>query len=116
MPALVAYGMTNLNIVGVAFFAMAVVMTGWNAAIALHLRSHSLLLEAPRDQARQHAVVTGAPRRICGQRPGSSTSSDNRPIPLIPLRSRPPGAAHVDIRRLRQPPPGAGMTIDLRSS
>ena len=42
MPALVAYGITNLNIVGVAFFAMAVVMTGWNAAIALHLRSNSL--------------------------------------------------------------------------
>jgi len=42
MPAPVAYGMTNLNIVGVAFFAMAIVMTGWNAAIALHLRSNSL--------------------------------------------------------------------------
>jgi len=42
MPALVAYGMTNLNIVGVAFFAMAVVMTGWNAALALHLRSYAL--------------------------------------------------------------------------
>jgi hypothetical protein len=41
MPALVAYGMTNLNIVGVAFFAMAIVMTGWNAAIALHLRSEA---------------------------------------------------------------------------
>lgn len=41
MPALVAYGMTNLSIVGVAFFAMAIVMSGWNAAIALHLRSNS---------------------------------------------------------------------------
>jgi hypothetical protein len=41
MPGLVAYGMTNLSIVGVAFFAMAIVMTGWNAAIALHLRSNS---------------------------------------------------------------------------
>ena len=42
MPVLVAYGMTNLNIVGVAFFAMALVMTGWNAAIALHLRPDAL--------------------------------------------------------------------------
>jgi hypothetical protein len=42
MPALVVFGMANLNIVGVAFFAMAVVMTGWNAVIALHLRSDSL--------------------------------------------------------------------------
>ena len=31
----------NLNIVGVAFFAMAVVMTGWNAIIALHLHADS---------------------------------------------------------------------------
>jgi hypothetical protein len=41
MPALVVFGMANLNMVGVAFFAMAIVMTGWNAAIALHLRSQS---------------------------------------------------------------------------
>jgi hypothetical protein len=41
MPALIAYGMTNLSIVGVAFFAMAIVMSGWNAAIALHLRSNT---------------------------------------------------------------------------
>ena len=44
MPALVTYGMMNLNIIGVAFFAMAVVMTGWNAAIALHLRSNAFWL------------------------------------------------------------------------
>jgi hypothetical protein len=42
MPALVGFGMTNLNMVGVAFFAMAIVMTGWSAVIALHLRSDSL--------------------------------------------------------------------------
>jgi RNA polymerase sigma factor (sigma-70 family) len=42
MPALVVFGMTNLNIVGVAFFAMAIVMSSWNAAVALHVRSDSL--------------------------------------------------------------------------
>jgi hypothetical protein len=42
MPALVVFGMANLSIVGVAFFVTAVVMTGWTAAIALHLRSNSL--------------------------------------------------------------------------
>jgi hypothetical protein len=42
VPALIAFGMTNLNMVGVAFFAMAIAMSGWNAAIALHLRSHAL--------------------------------------------------------------------------
>jgi hypothetical protein len=41
MPALVVFGMTNLNIVGVAFFAMAIVMSSWNAVIALHLRKNS---------------------------------------------------------------------------
>jgi hypothetical protein len=41
MPALIAFGMTNLNIVSAAFFAMAIVMSGWNAAIALHLRSNT---------------------------------------------------------------------------
>jgi hypothetical protein len=41
IPALITYGMTSLNIIGVAFFGMAIVMTGWNAAIALHLRSNS---------------------------------------------------------------------------
>jgi hypothetical membrane protein len=42
VPALIVFGMANLNMVGVAFFAMAIVMTGWNAAIALHLRSAAL--------------------------------------------------------------------------
>jgi RNA polymerase sigma factor (sigma-70 family) len=44
LPVLIAYGMTNLSIVGVAFFAMAIVMSGWNAAIALHLRSNTLFV------------------------------------------------------------------------
>jgi hypothetical protein len=69
VPALIVFGMANLNMVGVAFFAMAVVMTGWNAAIALHLLSDSLELEAQRVQARERAVRPGAPRRIRGQRP-----------------------------------------------
>jgi hypothetical protein len=67
MPALIAFGMTNLNIVGVAFFAMAILMSGWNGAIALHLRSNdSFRLRQARSGARQCDVRPCPPRRPTG--------------------------------------------------